>query len=850
MRVSLKWLRDYLDVALPADELARRLTMAGIEVEDIHYLGGAWEHVWVARIESIEPHPNADRLTLVTASYGGDNGASRRQRVVTGATNIKAGDVVPLGLVGTRYRDGHVPPGAPPQERVLQPTTMRGVVSEGMVMSGYELGLSDDHSGILVLPPDTPVGLPLAEALGDTVIQLDLKGRADCLAMIGVAREVGALTAVRPTITVAEPQPARERRPDEPVRIEIAAPDLCARFTAVLLKGVKIGPSPAWMQERLQAAGVRPINNVVDVTNFVMLEWGQPLHAYDYDRVRGGTLIARRARPGEVLLTLAAERPELELSPDQLVIADAERAVGLAGVIGGADTEVTEGTTAVLLEAANFLPVAIRRTARAFLPRPTEASRRFERGIPPEHTVPAALRAAQLIVELAGAELIGAPVDVYPQPRRRPVIRLNPGELERLIGVPYSTETIEGVFDRLGFMYEQPGPATGGDYLVHAPVWRLDVERPADLVEEVVRIDGYEKIPTTLMRGEPPMPQSNPTLQWEEAVRDVLVGAGFAGLLTYPLISRQRLARLPHMDGRDAAGRLAALVDDRIAPPIEPVTLANPASQDQDVLRTSGVPSLLEALGANLRHADRDVHLFELARVYLRDGAAPAADLPEERRVLTFVTGAFRSAAADWGRQENDFYYVKAVAEAVLERMGISGHGYVAVQHPAFHPYQAAAVVLNHRPEAAGKKPVQPQEVLGIVGRLDETTAGAFDIKQRAFVVALDFDRLVEHAAPGRGYTPLPRTPAVIEDFSFLLARSTPAERLVASIQRAGAPLVESVTLKGIYGGEGIPEGYRSLTYTVVYRAPDHTLTADEVSAVRARIVQAAERQTGAKLRS
>ena len=429
MRVSLKWLRDYLDVALPADEIARRLTMAGIEVEGIHYLGGSWDNVWVARIEKIEPHPNADRLTLVTASYGarrrddrersGGDGEVRRQRVVTGATNIKEGDVVPLGLVGTRYRDGH---SDPPQERVLQPTTMRGVVSEGMVMSGFELGLSDDHAGILVLPPETPVGLPLAEALGDTVIELDLKGRADCLAMIGVAREVGALTAQRPRIPMAEPQPARERGPDEPLRIEIADPDLCSRFTAVLLQGVTIGPSPAWMQERLQAAGVRPINNVVDITNFVMLEWGQPLHAYDYDRIRGGTLVARRARPGERLLTLAAERPELELTPEHLVIADAERAVGLAGVIGGADSEVTEGTTAVLLEAANFLPVNIRRTARAFLPRPTEASRRFERGIPPEHTMPAALRAAQLMVELAGtvrpAEIIGPAVDTYPRPGR------------------------------------------------------------------------------------------------------------------------------------------------------------------------------------------------------------------------------------------------------------------------------------------------------------------------------------------------------------------------------------------------------------------------------------------------
>jgi phenylalanyl-tRNA synthetase beta chain len=737
-----------------------------------------------------------------------------------------------------------------------------------MVMSGFELGLSDDHAGILVLPPDTPVGVPLAEALGDTVITLDLKGRADCLAMIGVAREVGALTERLPRIPVAEPAPARERGPDEPLVIEIADLDLCSRFTGILLKGVRIGPSPAWMQERLQAAGVRPINNVVDITNFVMLEWGQPLHAYDYDRIRGGTLVARRARPGERLLTLAAERPELELTPERLVIADAERAVGLAGVIGGADSEVHEGTTAVLLEAANFLPVNIRRTARAFLPRPTEASRRFERGIPPEHTMPAALRAAQLMIELAGAEMIGPPVDTYPRPRTRPVIRLGPGELERLIGIPYAPETIERVFDRLGFMYEKPGEATGGDYLVHAPVWRLDIERPADLVEEVVRIDGYDEIPTTLMRGEPPVPRPNQALIWEEGARDVLAGAGFVEVMTYPLTSRQRLARFPHLDGRDAAGRLGALVDDRVAPPVEPVTLANPASQDQDVLRTSAIPSLLEALRDNLRHADRDVHLFEVARIYVRrdegsprDGAvAPAGGsagedgpvetgLPEERRVLTLATGAFRSASGDWGRQEDDFYYVKSVAEAVLQRLGLSGYGYVPVQHPGFHPYQAAALVLNHRPEAAGKKPILPEEVLGVIGRVDEATALAFDVKQRAFLVALDFGRMVEHADPGRTYHPLPRTPAVIEDFSFILPRATPAERLVTSILRAGAPLVESVVLKGIYQGEGIPEGARSLTYTVTYRAPDHTLTADEVAAVRARIVQAAERQTGAKLR-
>jgi phenylalanyl-tRNA synthetase beta chain len=328
-------------------------------------------------------------------------------------------------------------------------------------------------------------------------------------------------------------------------------------------------------------------------------------------------------------------------------------------------------------------------------------------------------------------------------------------------------------------------------------------------------------------------------------VREGLVGAGFADVLTYTLTSRPLLARFPHTDGRGAAGKLAALVDDRIAPPVEPVLLANPASQDQDVLRTSAIPGLLDCLRKNLRHADRDVHLAELGRIYLRR----AEGLPEERRVLTAVAGAFRSSGTDWKRQENDFYYVKGVLEAVLERMGIQGHGYVPVQHPAFHPYQAAAVVLNHRPEAGGKKPVLPEEVLGIVGQVDEETRQVFDIGQRCFLIAVDFDRLIAQATAVREYRPVSEYPAVIEDLSFVLSENVPGERLEASVRRNGAPLVESVTPNDLYEGAGLPEGTRGLTYTIVYRAPDHTLTGEEVAAVRARIVQAAERQVGAKLR-
>lgn len=834
MKVSLKWLRDYVDVNVPAEELAQRLTMAGIEVEGISHVGAAWEHVWVARIEKIERHPNADRLTLVTADYG----KGRSTRVVTGASNIKEGDVVPLGLVGTRYRDGHSTPAV---ERVLQPSNMRGIQSEGMVMSGFELGLSDDHSGILVLPAETTVGIPLAEALGDTVIELDLKGRADCLAMIGVAREVSALTgggAIR--IPIAEPSPARERRPDEPVRIEIEDSGLCRRFVGVLLENVKIGPSPAWMQERLQAAGMRPINNVVDITNFVMIEWGQPLHAYDYRAVRGATLVARPARPGERLLTLAEERPEIELNASHLVIADAERPVGLAGVIGGADTEVRESTTSILLEAATFDPVSIRRTARAMLPRPTEASRRFERGLPPESAMSGALRAAQLMVELAGAQIVGAPVDTFPAPLARAPITLSQTELHRLLGVSYEPGEVARVFDLLRFAYERGD----GSFVVQPPAWRLDIQRAADLVEEVARIDGYDRIPTTIMSGTPPPPVPNRPMIWEEVVRDVFVSAGFSEVIPYPWTNEAHLALVPVAAGDDPAARLAVLVDERVAPRTEPVRIANPSNRDQDVMRNAALPGLLQTLADNLRQTDRDVQLFEVGRIYLqRDG-----DLPEERRVLTAITGALRTGMT-LGPTSNDFYYVKGTVEALLARLGISGHGYVPVTHPAFHPYRTAALVVNHKPEAAGKKPVAPDEVIGILGEVDSETSARFDVSQRCYAIALDLDRLIAKASSDRAFRPLPRTPSVREDLSFFVSLEVPAERLVSSIRRAGAPLVEAVDVTDVYAGAGVPEGTRSLTLAVAYRAPDRTLTSEEVTGVRQKLIQAAERQTGAKLR-
>lgn len=838
MRVSMKWLRDYVEVTVPAAELGRRLTMAGIELDAIHPVGEAWEHVWTARIEAITRHPNADRLQLATAAYG----EGRTKTVVTGASNFAVGDIVPLGLVGTRYRDGHV---SPPVTSTLSASVVRGVPSEGMVMSGFELGLSDDHTGILVLPPDTAVGVPLSEALGDTVLELDLKGRPDGLSMLGIAREVGALTGAPVKFPKFDPSPTRARRADEPLHALTTDPERCPRFVAILVKGVTLGPSPAWMQERLHAAGIRAINNVVDITNFVMLEYGQPLHAFDYDLVPGGSLVARGARPGETLLTLAAEREAVRLTEDMTVVASDDANGGaplsLAGIIGGAATEIRDSTVNILLEAANWHPARTRRTARALLPRPTDASRRYERGVPQEHCLPAAERAAALMVDLAGGQIVGAPVDSWPAPRTRAPITLTLAECRRILGIDYEPATVRDVLARLGFAFSESGAGRDTAFVVEAPAWRLDIEQAADLVEEVARIDGYEKVPATVMSGDLPRLVPSAEAGWEDEARDALVACGFTEVVAYTWTNEARLARVP----RAGAGTTAALVDDRVNPAGPLVRLANPASADATVMRSSAIGALLDATASALRHADRDVHLFEVGRTFV----ARDHDLPEERRVLTVAMGQWRTGRQAGGRVASDFFDLKGAVEAVLARLNVTGHGYVPVAHPAFHPNRAAALILDHKPEAAGRKPVRPEDVIGIVGEVDQDLARATGSDERVLVAAIDLDRVIARARFVRPAAPLPRYPGVVEDLAFIVPEALAAERLASLIARTGAPLLESASLFDVYVGDRIPPGTRSLAFALTWRAPDRTLTGDEVASMRSKVISQADRQLGAKLR-
>ncbi len=885
MLVSLKWLRAYVATDLPASDVAHRLTMAGLEVTAQHAVGEAWEDIYTSEVRRLEQHPNADRLLLATVDYG----EGRSLQIVTGAPNLREGAKVPLALVGAQLWDNYADP---PKQFRLKASRIRGIRSEGMVCSARELGIGDDATGILILPPDTPVGLSLEEVLGDLVLELDIKGpRADCLSMLGVARELAAMTMpglhnpmgiggadlARHTGaatgsasgTGLQVPPAeiarREDATQPPATVQIADPDLCSRYVAIVVRGVTVGESPGWMQERLNAAGLRPINNIVDITNYVMLEWGQPLHAFDLDTLRGQAIIVRRAAAGEQLITLDGEGRIL--TPEMLVIADAARPVALAGVMGGASTEVGVGTTAVLIESASFDPVSIRRTRRA-LTLPTEASRRFEKGLPPELPLPAALRAAALMVELAGGTMVGEPVDAFPRPRRRTAVELRPYDLERLLGMTYPPEQVTRTLQALGFEVAVLPDGEDG-WLVTPPIHRTDVAIPEDLVEEVARIIGYDAIPSTLLTGGTPRPELDAPLYWETAVRQVLTAAGYDEIIAYTLTNRERLARLPTLDESpaqreqsprrsrrsrrsEAAGDdLARWVQERVCPAVgAPVMLANPLSSDRDVLRTSAIPDLLETAQRNLRQADGDVCLFELGRLYLPTGAG----LPEERRVLTAVVtqhpNSNWSSAAGWGSQAGaGFFHLKGAAEEALARLGVRRPGFIPLTHPAFAVGPAAAIISDHHPESMGKRPVREGQVLGALGALHRDVARAFDLGGQCVVLALDFDRIIALAGDHRQFDGVARYPAVMQDLAVVLDEAVPAEQVEALMRRASRQLLTHVRLFDVYQGEQVPAGQRSLAFTLTFQAPDRTLTDAEVEPTRQRIIGTLKRQLGASLR-
>jgi phenylalanyl-tRNA synthetase beta chain len=819
MKVPLSWLRDYVDLTLPVPQLVERLTLAGLEVASVRSIGTplpqglrarveepgpmwAKDKVMVARVLGVDKHPNADKLKLVTVDYG----AAETKVVVTGAPNVQLGDSgykVIVGLMGTEYWDGHV---SPKQLGKLKPTKIRGVPSDAMVMSEFELGISEEHEGIIRLGDDAPEpGTPLEDYLGDVVLEIDvLPNMARCLSMIGMAREVAAITGQ----TLRYPLHAGQALGDPiegQVQVEIEDPKLSARYAAVLLKDVKIGPSPGWMQRRLTYSGMRPISNVVDVTNYVMFEWGQPLHAFDYDKLReraGGktpTIIVRPARTGEKIKTLDGQLREL--TPEILVIADRTGPVAIAGVMGGAETEVSASTRNILLESANFDFVSVRRTMKA-LDLPSEASVRFSKGIHPETVKPAAERAAELMRQHGGATICKGLIDCYPAPLPAQIITLSLAEIRRCLGMDFPAAVAVRILRALEFKVEP----TGSDTLrITTPPHRRDIqEGSADLVEELARIYGYDRLPATLLADELPEQRNNTSLILEERVRDIMASAGLQEVITYSLTTAEREAPL---------GLPASLY----------VKLLNPISSERVVMRHSVITGVLEVLAANLRHTD-DARLFEVGPVFLPQEGAKLPDEPV--RLALAMTG--KREPEFWGEsatcQPLSFFDLKGVMEALAADLHLPTVSYRKASPAYLHPGKAGELLIDGRP-------------VGTFGELHPRVGAAFGLEGRTVLAGeLDLQAILARVPARFTYKPVPRFPAALRDIALVVDEDVTADRVVAEIRAAGGDLLKGVRLFDLYRGESIPAGKKSLAYALTYQADDRTLTEKEVDKAHEKI--------------
>ena len=840
MRVPFEWLCELASVSAPVDEVARRLTDAGFEVAEIHRAGEHWDRVVVGEVVRIDPHPNADRLNLPTVTTG-----DAELQVVCGAWNFAVGDKIAFAPEGARLWDAY---SAEPRLKELTPTKIRGVVSRGMLCSNRELGLSDDHEGILILDADAPVGRPLTEVLGDEVIEFELKAnRPDALSVLGIAREAAALfgTQVRSPIPEAR---ATDGGPWPSVDLYIDDPALCARYSAAFVRDVQVSESPAWLRKRLELAGMRPISTIVDVTNYVMLETGQPLHAFDWDTIRGGVIGVRTARSGERLTTLDGQ--DRELTGETLCIVDAEGPVALAGVMGGLATEVTDATSTVLLESATFDPVSIRRTAHRLNLR-SEASRRFEKGLPPELTELALRRCVQLIESIGAGRGEFLSADAYPVPSGPEPVSLRFDRIERLMGVAYDRAEVRRALDALAFT------VTETDDLLHVqpPFWRRDVTTPADVVEEVARLVGYDRIPNTLPTGGVTGDVPGELDPRDDDLRDVMVGLGFSECVTYALTSEARLARLVspglldadlqaplgdaetwaeiHRSAMNDAGR--ALTDRLLPLHRAPLQLRNPLSSDESTLRLTGLSTMLETLRANRRHSDRDLLLFECQPAFL----PREDDLPDEPMVLTAVIGE-RVSAGRWDETAIvEIPFVRGIVDEVLARSGVdlSVVSHDDLQHPTFAPGQAAAVT-------------QAGRMLAAYGAIDPEVAAAFDLDERTWALLVDVASVREASAGPPAFVAWSEYPAALRDLAVVIDEGVAQAEVLETIQRAGRPLLASVRMFDEFRGEQIASGKRSLAYALSFAAPDRTLTDKEADKAHNRVVRALQHRLGAELRS
>jgi phenylalanyl-tRNA synthetase beta chain len=799
MKVSLNWLKQFVRIDQPPSGVADMLTMAGLEVEGLEYKGQGLGDITVSRILDIIPHPRADRLSICQVSTG-----SKEVSVVCGATNIEKGHVVPLALPGTRLPDG----------TLLKETKIRGEVSHGMLLAEDEMGLTDDHTGIMILPDDLAPGQSLSGALDieDCVLDVALTpNRIDCASVVGIAREIAALTNA--TITLPEIALTEgNTRIDELASVTVLDAHGCPRYTAGLIDQVKIGPSPFWMRYRLHVSGIRAINNVVDVTNYVLLELGQPLHAFDYHRLAGSQIVVQKAKKGQNFTTLDGLTRDLD---DQtLMICDGERAVALAGIMGGLNSEITPGSAAVLIESAYFDPLTIRRSSKR-LGLSTEASYRFERGIDIEGVDRALRRSLMLIADLAGGSVARGIIDCYPEPWSPPKISLRVQKTNEILGVDIGKEEMAGHLRSLAMVVADHGP---NHMEVRPPAFRVDITREADFIEEVARLIGYDNIPVTLpaiRAGE----EDTTAITLRDRTKELMVGIGFLEVITYSFISPKSVDIL----GADEKSALRSFVK-----------LRNPLSLDQSVMRTSLIPGLLSSARLNALRGQNNLRIFEWGTIYLQGDE----ELPDEKRVLAaLISGMVSSKQWYQAPREADFFDIKGAAEHVLDGLGIEEPVFVA-QSPTegFDPDEYANI-LCHGSE------------IGTIGKLATDVMSGYDLETSAYLLEFDIEALSPYVTWVRRFSPIPKYPSVRRDISLIVHRATETATLIGIVKEMGKGLIEYADIFDIYQGKGIDSTEKAVAITIHYRSKDRTLTDDEVNRVHEEVIAEIRRRTGARLR-
>lgn len=810
MQVSIKWLKDYIDFTETPEQLADKLTMAGIPVENVVDPGEGLEKVVTGRIEKLEPHQNSDHLQICTMNVG----LAENIIIVTGAQNVAEGQVVPVAMVGA-----HLPNGMK-----ISKGKLRGVASNGMLCSAQELKLDleklpeEQKTGIFILPSDTPVGIPAKDVLGlnDVVLEFELTAnRADCFSVFGLVREIAAITGNKPHFPEIKVNEDDNTKLNDIFSVEIADPDLCSRFSTRMLKNVKIGPSPEWMQQRLEGAGIRSINNVVDVTNFVMIELGHPMHAYDYDKITGKKLIARRAIEGEELHTL--DDTSRKAKGEMLVIADSEKAAGLAGIMGGFETEITDTTTTVVLESADFYGPCIRRTARA-CGLSSEASGRFERGVDSETTIKALDRAAQLLQEMGACTVCEGIVDVYPNPKQANYVTFTPEQINNHLGTNIAKDIMLNIITSVGFDVTKD---ENDEITVKVPSWRNDVTCMADISEEIARLHGFDKIKSTLPNGVSMQGTQSAKQTFIDKVKASLSSQGLYETISFALTNEETFNKLNIP--QDSPLRKA-------------VPIMNPLSDEYPLVRTTLLSSIFDNLARNLARKNDDVALFEVGSVFFPK-ALPVTELPDEVvKIAGAITG--RRNAQGWNQTNDmvDFYDAKGIIEELFANLRVTRYTVEAGTHYAMHPGKTALFKKG-------------RDVIATVGEVHPAVLSAYGITKPVYIFELDATTVMKYMAKDLKYKALPKYPATSRDLAMLVDVDVNAADIEKAMTKAAGQNLTQITLFDVYTGKQVEEGKKSLAFSLTFQSNDKTLTDAEIDPAIEKIVAKLQKDFNANLR-